>query len=131
MVSKSQYWKNPEYYRDKAKKYQKDHPEQHNKRCRRYREVHKEQDRQYHSEYQQRPEVKEKRRVYQIQRRERFTNVNSAYHNVARHCELDKQCEFCPSTENLEAHHFTGYELWYIFVTVCPTCHRWIDRNPS
>lgn len=130
MPIKEQYWTNPEKYRKKAKEYQEKHPESHRKANREYNERNKERIKEYRKQYLQRPEVKERRRLKQKERRAKNKLLNSAYHKVARHCELAKKCEFCDSTKNLEAHHFAGYELWYIFVTCCSKCHAWIERVP-
>ena len=48
---------------------------------------------------------------------------------IKRHPELlGLECEFCSSTENLQAHH-PDYNYPEIVVTACASCHAFIDKG--
>lgn len=54
-----------------------------------------------------------------------------AHDYVYQHPEIkQKECEFCGSTKNLEAHH-PDYAYPQIIVTACTKCHHWLKILPQ
>ena len=114
MPRKSEYWTDPKKFIRKTTEWNKKNPEKYKANQHRYAERHKEKLKEYKKEYQQRPEVKERRRLKQREWRRLHPKANSAHHIIARHCTLAPECELCPEddkrTEKLHAHHFAGYD---------------------
>lgn len=55
-----------------------------------------------------------------------------AVRDQGRKFELCSECELCPeddkATENLQRHH-PDYDFPHIFLTVCGSCHRYVEMG--
>lgn len=82
----------------------------------------------YYDEWYQRKKNRDKRARERIDKRAKAI-WDKTYHNPELY-PLMQECELCPEndkrTEKLE-HHHPDYAYPFIYVTVCPKCHRWIN----
>lgn len=103
------------------------------------REEIKEKSRRFYREH--RDEINEKRkgqfteRMKKYQRKYRKENpkIPKAHGVIQRNGKfpLAQFCELCPENDRRKAteHHHPDYDFPEIYVSVCSSCHKWVDKN--
>lgn len=73
----------------------------------------------------------EKYREYQRERRKKGPEKIKIYDLIGNHPErypLDTVCVFCGETKDLEHGHLDYEDEGYNYLTVCPSCNRWMEK---
>lgn len=126
-------WSNPEQVRKYQREWAKENRNKRRESERKYRDIHREKSRE---------KSKKDKTIYRLRHADRIQKYREnnkekikAQNLVNKNLDdfpLASECELCPDNdkriENLQ-HHHPDYNYPEIYITTCPSCHYYADRD--